>query len=224
MTKVFTLLHRRSGWSSAQFSDYWATIHKKHALDLARAGFFSGYIQNHLISGLQASGWPAADGIPEIWIPTTDSLAELATSELYQQGAAKDEPNFTSGEIISYVGDEEAERALGVLWCSTPGIRHLLFVHSDSQKQLGRITDSLKQCNQGRAADVYSINHATDEHAQGLVFSGFWDDVGAAQQGISVLASLLLQMPGVRPLNAGLYETMPVVNPQDGQRVPLEGR
>ncbi|PRB84131.1 EthD domain-containing protein [Pseudomonas sp. MYb185] len=219
MTKVFTLLHRRSGWSGAQFSEYWATIHKEHALDLAREGFFTGYIQNHLISDLRASGWPAADGIPEIWTPTADSLAELAASELYQQGAAKDEPNFTSGKIVSYVGDEGPERVLGVLSCPTPGIRHLLFAHADSQRQFGQITGILEQCNQGRAADVYSISHAAGERAQGVLCSGFWDDVKAAQQGVSVLASLLLQLPGVRPLNAGLYKSMVIVRPQCDQRV-----
>ncbi|WP_150302655.1 EthD domain-containing protein [Pseudomonas saliphila] len=103
MAKVFTLLQRKEGWSRSRFSDYWSSTHKEHALDLAHAGFFTGYVQNHLLSDLPALACPAADGIPEIWIPSPQSLTDLAASEVYQQGAAKDEPNFTSGETASYI-------------------------------------------------------------------------------------------------------------------------
>src|SRR5690554_5640263 len=120
MAKVFTLLQRKKGWGLAEFSNYWATIHKDHALGLAKAGFFSGYVQNHLITGLGNSVWPAADGIPEIWVPSVDSLTDLAASEIYQQGAGRDEENFTSGLISSYISADCHEDGLAVISSPTP--------------------------------------------------------------------------------------------------------
>lgn len=211
MAKVFTLLQRKEGWSCAEFSDYWATTHKDHALDLANAGFFSGYVQNHLITGLESSVWPAADGVPEIWVPSIDSLTDLVASEVYQKGAGRDEANFTSGLIDSYVSIDCSEAGLAAM--STSGIRHLLFLHLDLQGQTEQVEDCLDQCDQGLAFNVFQVISAVDASARCMVFSGFWESIVSAKRGVSEMAMLLQELPGVRPVNAGVYEARTIVKP-----------
>src|SRR5690606_7488402 len=185
---------------------YWATIHKEHALDLARAGFFRGYVQNHLIAGLGNSAWPAADGIPEIWVPSIDSLTDLVASEIYQEGAGRDEANFTSGLIGSYVSADCHEDGLAVISSLTPGIRHLLFFHLDSQYQTEQLLEHLEQCDQGQAFDIFQVISAAGTGSRCMVLSGFWDSIASAKLGISEMATLLQELPGVKPVNAGVYE------------------
>ncbi|WP_190324542.1 EthD domain-containing protein [Pseudomonas profundi] len=217
MAKVFTLLRRKEGWSWSEFSDYWATTHKDHALDLARAGFFSGYVQNHLITGLPGSTWPAADGIPEIWVPSIDSLADLAASEVYQQGAGRDEANFTSGAVDSYISAGSPEAGLTELSLPTPRIRHLLLLQTNSQKQIDEIVGCLDRCDQGQAPDLLITASATDPDIQCVVVSGFWPNLTAAHKGASAMAALLLELSDVYPVSAGVYEARTVVNPLTGK-------
>ena len=89
--KVISFLNRREDLSLAQFSDYWRTVHRAHALKLVEAGFIQGYIQNHPL-GAQLPGLaPIADGSPELWIETPERLQQLVDSAEYREGAGPDE-------------------------------------------------------------------------------------------------------------------------------------
>lgn len=217
MAKVFTLLQRKSGWSRSDFSDYWGSTHKEHALDLARAGFFSGYVQNHLISESQSPAWPAADGIPEIWVPSIESLAEIAASDIYQQGAAPDEKNFTTGEVASYISGAGAELGLPLLSSPVPKIRHLLFLKVDYPEQMVQIMDCHGMASRADATDTFIATSAIDGKTQCLVISGFWNAIELAREALDEMSERLLKLTYVQPLNAGLYEARTVVNPKTGK-------
>lgn len=217
MAKVFTLLYRKPGWSHRQFSDYWAGTHREHALDLARAGFFTGYVQNHLVSQVQDSTWPAADGIPEIWVPSVDSLAEIAASEVYQNGAASDEANFTTGVVNSYIAEAGSEQGLPRLSSLVPGLRHLVFLQTDSAEPVIRKLAELELDGGGDAVDIFQTISATDGQTPYMVLSGFWSSIEDARSGLDRIIYKLSEVAGLRPLNAGIYETRRVVDPSTGK-------
>lgn len=104
--KVISFLNRREDLSLAQFSDYWRTVHRAHALKLVEAGFIQGYIQNHPL-GAQLPGLaPIADGSPELWIETPERLQQLVDSAEYREGAGPDEANFTTPPVSACLARE----------------------------------------------------------------------------------------------------------------------
>lgn len=216
MAKVFTLLYRKPGWTQRQFSDYWAGIHREHALDLARAGFFTGYVQNHLAAEPQDSAWPVADGIPEIWVKNVGSLAEIAASEAYQNGAASDEANFTTGVVNSYIAEAGSEQGLPRLSSLVPGLRHLVFLQTDSAEPVIRKLAAIGLEGRADAVDIFHTISATDGRTPYMVLSGFWSSIEEARRGLRRITSGLSEVAGLCPLNAGIYETRKVVDPQTG--------
>lgn len=217
MAKVFTLLYRKPGWNHRQFSDYWAGTHREHALDLARAGFFTGYVQNHLVSQVQDSTWPAADGIPEIWVPSVDSLAEIAASEVYQNGAAPDEANFTTGVVDSYIAEAGSEQGLSRLASPVSELRHLVFLQAESAELVSRKLAELELGGAADAVDIFQTTSAADGHTPYMVLSGFWSSMEDARTGLDCIIYKLSEVAGLRPLNAGIYETRRVVDPSTGK-------
>lgn len=104
--KIVSFIRRRTDLSLEQFSAYWRTIHKEHALALVRAGFFRGYIQNHAFA-LQPDGLERiADGSPELWIDDLAALERLLASPEYREGAGPDEANFIVPPAIAGVARE----------------------------------------------------------------------------------------------------------------------
>lgn len=213
MAKVFTLLYRKPGWSHQQFSDYWAGTHREHALDLARAGFFAGYVQNHLVAKVQDSAWPVADGIPEIWVPSVGSLAEIAASKIYQNGAAPDEANFTTGVVDSYIAEEGGEQGLSRLAAPVSRLRHLVFLQAESAESVTRKLAEMEPGGGGDAVDMFQTISAADGQTPYMVLSGFWSSMEDARSGLERITSKLSEVAGLRPLNAGIYETRRVVDP-----------
>lgn len=217
MAKVFTLLYRKPGWSHRQFSDYWAGTHREHALDLARAGFFTGYVQNHLVAEPQGSTWPVADGIPEIWVPSVGSLAEIAASKIYQNGAAPDEANFTTGVVDSYIAEAGSEQGLSRLASSVSGLRHLVFLQAESAEPVNQKLAELELGGAVDAVDMFQTISAADGYTPYIVLSGFWSSIEDARRGLEQITSGLSDVSGLRPLNAGIYETRRVVDPSTGK-------
>jgi hypothetical protein len=104
MLKLYGLLQRRPDLSLEQFSRHWRTVHRELALRLVAPGIMRGYVQNHRRE-LDVAGQPApADGCPEVWIDDLESLARLATSPEYLEGAGPDEPNFIDGGSANCIG------------------------------------------------------------------------------------------------------------------------
>ena len=85
--KVVSFLKRRADFSLAEFSQYWRSTHKAHALTLVEAGFFSGYIQNHALEPALEGLEVMADGSPELWIDEVEALLRLVESREYKEGA-----------------------------------------------------------------------------------------------------------------------------------------
>lgn len=104
--KVISFLNRRPDMDLAAFSDYWRTTHKAHALTLAEAGFFQGYIQNHSVGAELENLPPIADGSPELWIESPETLQRLVTSREYLEGAGPDEANFSVPPVLACVARE----------------------------------------------------------------------------------------------------------------------
>lgn len=104
--KVVSFLKRRADFGPTDFSEYWRTVHKAHAMKLVEAGFIQGYVQNHAIAA-ELEGLPAmADGSPELWIDALDTLERLIGSPEYLQGAGPDEANFIAPPVIACVAYE----------------------------------------------------------------------------------------------------------------------
>ncbi|MCY1295362.1 hypothetical protein D9M69_487560 [compost metagenome] len=104
--KVVSFLKRRPDLELPAFSEYWRTVHKAHAMKLVEAGFIGGYIQNHPL-GVGLDGLAAiADGSPELWIESVDSLQRLVQSREYLDGAGPDEANFSVPPVIACVAEE----------------------------------------------------------------------------------------------------------------------
>ncbi len=104
--KVVSFLTRRADFSLAEFSRYWRTTHKDHALKLVEAGFFRGYVQNHALEPDLEGLARMADGAPELWIDDVSALQRLVDSREYQEGAGPDEARFMTPPAISCVARE----------------------------------------------------------------------------------------------------------------------
>lgn len=217
MAKVFTLLRCKEEWSQAEFSDYWGSIHKEHALDLARAGFFSGYVQNHLLAPPLDPDWPVADGIPEIWVPSIDSLAEIAASDIYRQGAEPDEANFTDGNIRSYIhaeGGGQGARHWPAPSATGAHIRYMAFMQGHVPAPV--IEVAIPAGGVG-TVDILNTLSASDGVTPCLVISGFCESIAAAQNILKELVGKLLATASAELLSAGVYDARTVVDPQTGQ-------
>lgn len=217
MAKVFTLLCRKDGWSQAAFRDYWGNTHKEHALDLARAGFFSGYVQNQLLAPPLDSAWPVADGIPEIWVGSIDTLAEIAASDIYRQGAEPDEANFTDGNIRSYIhaGDgRDGKRSWPEPPSTGPNIRYMAFVQGHIPESL--IGEAVND-NGIEVVDMFSTLSATNGLTPCLVISGFSKSIDIAQNTLKELVDKLLDTSATELVSAGVYDAVIVVDPKTGQ-------
>jgi len=104
--KVISFIRRRADWGLVEFSQYWRTTHKAHALKLAEAGFFQGYIQNHAVESQPDGLERIADGSPELWIRDVADLERLVNSPEYREGAGPDEAVFMTPPAISCVARE----------------------------------------------------------------------------------------------------------------------
>ncbi|MDD3352070.1 EthD domain-containing protein [Zoogloea sp.] len=101
--KVVSFIRRRADFGLAEFSQYWRTTHKDHALALAEAGFFQGYIQNHAVEPQPDGLTRIADGAPELWIRDLADLQRLVDSREYREGAGPDEARFMTPPAVSCV-------------------------------------------------------------------------------------------------------------------------
>lgn len=111
--KVVSFLTRRADFSLAEFSQYWRTTHKDHALKLVEAGFFQGYVQNHALTPQPEGLERIADGAPELWINDVSALQRLVDSREYREGAGPDEARFMTPPAISCVARERVVAGLG---------------------------------------------------------------------------------------------------------------
>lgn len=108
--KVVGFINRRPDFSLPEFSRYWRTVHKAHALKLVDAGFIRGYIQNHRVeAALDGFRW-MADGAPELWVDDAGAFARLAASAEYRDGAGPDEANFMVPPGVACVAQEHVAR------------------------------------------------------------------------------------------------------------------
>lgn len=128
--KVVSFLTRRADFSLADFSHYWRTTHKVHAMTLVDAGFFTGYIQNHPVEPDLDGLARMADGSPELWIDDVSALGRLVASREYLDGAGPDEANFTTAPVIACVARERIVReAVGPL--PAAAVKLMLVVRRD---------------------------------------------------------------------------------------------
>lgn len=104
--KVVSFLQRRADFGLAEFSQYWRTTHKAHALKLVEAGFFRGYIQNHAVEPQPDGLERIADGAPELWIDDVGALSRLVDSREYREGAGPDEARFMTPPAVACVARE----------------------------------------------------------------------------------------------------------------------
>ncbi|WP_455231119.1 EthD domain-containing protein [Geopseudomonas aromaticivorans] len=131
--KVVSFLNRRADFSLPDFSEYWRTIHREHALTLVEAGFIQGYVQNHAV-GAELQGLPAmADGSPELWIDALDTLERLIGSREYQQGAGPDEANFVTPPVLACVTHERVVQEAREPSAMPGAIKLMLVVRRDRQ-------------------------------------------------------------------------------------------
>jgi len=131
--KVVSFLKRRADYSLPDFSEYWRTIHRAHALTLVEAGFIQGYVQNHAITA-ELEGLPAmADGSPELWIDALDTLERLIGSREYQQGAGPDEANFVAPPVLACVTHERIVQEAREPSAMLGAIKLMLVVRRDRQ-------------------------------------------------------------------------------------------
>lgn len=108
MLKLYGLLERRSDLTLAQFSEHWRTVHRELALRLVAPGIMRAYVQNHRRPEPVPGAMPPADGCPEVWIDSVDTLAKLATAPEYLEGAYPDEANFMEGPSTGVLTCTEA--------------------------------------------------------------------------------------------------------------------
>jgi len=108
MVKLYGLIQRRSDLTLAQFSRHWRTVHRELALRLVPPGIMRGYVQNHRRELAIGASLPPADGCPEVWLDDIESLALLAASPEYLNGAGPDESNFMEGASANCIGEPRA--------------------------------------------------------------------------------------------------------------------
>lgn len=127
--KVISFIRRRADWGLVEFSQYWRTTHKAHALKLAEAGYFQGYIQNHAIEPQLEALKRIADGSPELWIRDVADLERLVNSPEYREGAGPDEAVFMTPPAISCVARERVLVGGSRVGLPTGSVKLLLVVN-----------------------------------------------------------------------------------------------
>ena len=140
--KVVSFLKRRADFSLAEFSQYWRSTHKAHALTLVEAGFFSGYIQHHALEPALEGLEVMADGSPELWIDEVEALLRLVESREYKEGAGPDEACFMTPPSIACVARERVVDGLARGPALDGAVKLMLVVRRDPA--LGR--EAFQRC------------------------------------------------------------------------------
>ena len=118
MIKCFFLLRRRADLSFEEFSDYWARVHSRMAIETATAMGMLRYVQNHHADHPIAQGFQEGrgclagefDGIAEAWWPDFEAMAAAAGSMPEEVVAAilQDEAQFVDmARSIIWFGEEK---------------------------------------------------------------------------------------------------------------------
>lgn len=187
--KVVSFLNRRADFSPTDFSEYWRTVHKAHAMKLVEAGLIKAYIQNHRVEA-QIEGLPAmADGSPELWIDELDDLQRLLASPEYLQGAGPDEANFTDPPVIACVAHERIVQEAREPSAISGAIKLMLVVRRDRQASPAEFRERWLR---GDSAPLLAgrplrlTRQAVVERDASAAFDGvecsWWPDLGALRQ------------------------------------------
>jgi uncharacterized protein (TIGR02118 family) len=92
MAKVIFVLHRKTGFTREECSQYWSG--ERHTSVVKRIPGLKRWIQNHVVT---APGEPVCDGIGEMWFESDEAMDKALKSA--EMGAAVDDAkNFLDME------------------------------------------------------------------------------------------------------------------------------
>ena len=205
MPKILGFIRRRHDFAFADFSHYWRTTHRDHALKLRP--WLKGYVQNHFLPGPIADVHRPADGCPALWVDDPGAVADMTSSEAFRTGAYLDEPRFMEGRSSGLAVEEERLRI------GSGPIKLMLFAGLSAG---------------ARAEDIWPVAHASGHvrnhalpgqaidpgYAFDFVDEVWWHDA-AAFEADRCAASPPWMMPGIEPhrLKAALAEEIVMIAP-----------
>jgi uncharacterized protein (TIGR02118 family) len=111
MVKYIICARRKSGWTRAEFSDYWRNQHGPLVRSVPEfMRHVRKYVQCHIVAGTGPLGVEGTyDGVAELWFDSPEEITRAFEEPRYLEIIRPDELKFVDiSDCISFVTEEVA--------------------------------------------------------------------------------------------------------------------